>query len=94
MQRHIEIYLSQPTGGFCLLLDKADDLLDFYEHDPLFLKKGLWVFDSEWKRIATSQTILPKGVVIKFDFTYGLNQQREFARHEKRQGLLNITIIQ
>lgn len=94
MQRHIELYLSKPTASFCLLLDGADDILDFDEHDPLFWKKGLLFFDSEWKHIPTSQTILPRGVCIKFDFMYGINKDKEFVCHEKRQGILNITIVQ
>ncbi len=95
MQRHIEVYLAEPTSYFCLLLDGADDLFDSIdETDREFWKKGLHVFDAAWNPVPIDATYWPKGVALKFDFMYGLNELKQFANYEKRQGLINITIVQ
>lgn len=101
---HIEIYLPTPTGAFCILLDNADDILDFDETDRDFWKKGLKVFDEKWKPLpyCVSQTILPKGVELRFELNEGYvhltnppGEQLEINWQAKMvQGLLNITIVQ
>lgn len=104
MERHIELYLPYPTGAFCLLLDDADNVLDFDERDENFWKKGLQIFDGNWKRLpcCASQTIWPKGVEIQFEAIDGtvnlgapVGEKLEIRfGAQKIQGLLNITIIQ
>lgn len=103
MQRHIEIYLAEPTSSFCLLLDGADELELFNETDIHFWRKGLHVLDSRWKRLGccVSQTILQKGVLIEFepqDITFPIKPKSNvkicpITGYPKVKGLLNITIV-
>lgn len=103
MERHIEIFIPYPTTCFCLLLDGADDLGDFDEHDRDFWKKGIHIFDKDWKPVSTECiTHYTKGVEIVFGRSFGYftpnapHGQRLSIVEEKQQfqGVINITIVQ